>query len=192
MRWPSLSGESSRSHGRNRQDIASNFREARYQPRLFHWSASPSNVKRRARRYALWICHSILANLVLLSLLPTARAQSGLPDGPGRAVVERMCTTCHGLNVVTGQRMTKQHWADQVDDMVSRGAVGSDADIRTGGPPNTSPGILARANLRPTTGGNQQPRRREASLRLHHRPQPMQGRVRSGTALRRGLPSIGS
>jgi hypothetical protein len=26
--------------------------------------------------------------------------------------------------------MTKQHWADQVDDMVSRGAVGSDADVR--------------------------------------------------------------
>jgi hypothetical protein len=45
---------------------------------------------------------------VFLSLALTAHAQSGLPDGPGRTVVERMCTTCHGLNVFTGQRMTRQ------------------------------------------------------------------------------------
>ena len=41
-----------------------------------------------------------------------------------------MCTSCHGLNVVTGQRMTKKAWAAQVDDMVSRGAIGSTEDIR--------------------------------------------------------------
>ena len=32
--------------------------------------------------------------------------------------------------MVTGQRMTKKGWAGQVDDMVSRGAVGSGADIK--------------------------------------------------------------
>ena len=71
-----------------------------------------------------------LVAMVCLSVALAARAQSGLPDGPGKAVVERMCATCHGLNVVTGQRMTKQRWADQVDDMVSRGAVGSDKDVQ--------------------------------------------------------------
>ena len=59
-----------------------------------------------------------------------AQAQADLPQGPGRAVVERMCTSCHGLNVVTAQRMTKKAWAAQVDDMVSRGAIGSADDIR--------------------------------------------------------------
>ena len=63
-------------------------------------------------------------------ILSRAQAQAGLPEGPGRVVLERMCTSCHGLNVVTGQRMTKKGWAGQVDDMVSRGAVGSSADIQ--------------------------------------------------------------
>ena len=65
-----------------------------------------------------------------LGTISRVEAQSDLPQGPGRAVLERMCTTCHGLNVVTGQRMTKKGWADQVDDMVARGAVGSSDDIR--------------------------------------------------------------
>src|ERR1700741_4099021 len=81
-------------------------------------SASPSNLQNRARRYACWMCYPALAGFMFQSFALNAHAQSGLPDGPGKAVVERMCTTCHGLNVVTGQRMTKQHWADQVDDMV--------------------------------------------------------------------------
>jgi alcohol dehydrogenase (cytochrome c) len=91
---------------------------------------SPSNVWRRARRVACCTSYSALAGFVFLNLALTAHGQSGLPDGAGKAVVERMCTACHGLNVVTGQRMTRQGWADQVDDMVSRGAVGTDADIK--------------------------------------------------------------
>jgi alcohol dehydrogenase (cytochrome c) len=59
-----------------------------------------------------------------------AQTQADLPPGQGRTVLERMCTSCHGLNVVTGQRMTKKAWAAQVDDMVSRGAIGSVDDIR--------------------------------------------------------------
>ncbi len=89
------------------------------------WTAPPSKTQRWARRHAV-----LVAALVFLSFTRSAHAQSGLPEGPGKTVVERMCTTCHGLNVVTGQRMTKQEWADQVDDMVARGAIGSDADIR--------------------------------------------------------------
>jgi cytochrome c5 len=88
-------------------------------------AATPSKVKSRARRHTL-----LVAGLVFLSFARSTHAQSVLPEGPGKAVVERMCTACHGLNVVTAQRMTKQHWADQVDDMVARGAIGSDADIR--------------------------------------------------------------
>ncbi len=58
-----------------------------------------------------------------------ARAQSSLPDGPGRMVVERMCTSCHGVEQFTGLRMTKQHWSATVADMLTRGAQGSDSDV---------------------------------------------------------------
>jgi competence protein ComEA len=55
-------------------------------------------------------------------------AQS-LPDGPGKAVTERMCKPCHGLENVVREKRTKDRWADIVDDMVSRGAQGTDAEI---------------------------------------------------------------
>jgi len=45
----------------------------------------------------------------------------------------RYCTHVHPMsriNVITGQRMTRTQWAEQVDDMVSRGAVGTDQDIK--------------------------------------------------------------
>ncbi len=71
-----------------------------------------------------------LLSIALVGVLSKAEAQTDLPQGPGRAVVERMCTSCHGLNVVTAQRMTRKAWASQVDDMVSRGAIGSTEDIR--------------------------------------------------------------
>jgi competence ComEA-like helix-hairpin-helix protein len=55
-------------------------------------------------------------------------AQS-LPDGPGKAVTERMCKPCHGLENVVREKRTKDRWTEVVDDMVSRGAQGTDAEI---------------------------------------------------------------
>ena len=51
-----------------------------------------------------------------------------LPEGPGRAVVERMCTRCHGLSVVTATRRPRDEWQDVVGNMVRRGASGSSED----------------------------------------------------------------
>jgi hypothetical protein len=55
--------------------------------------------------------------------------QSALPDGPGKDVVERMCVGCHDMKTVTSKHQTQDEWAQTVDDMVSRGANGSDEDI---------------------------------------------------------------
>jgi hypothetical protein len=52
-----------------------------------------------------------------------------LPDGPGKKVVQRMCTSCHDLKTVTAKHATHDEWASTVDLMVSRGADGSDADV---------------------------------------------------------------
>jgi alcohol dehydrogenase (cytochrome c) len=57
--------------------------------------------------------------------------QDTFPNGPGQAVATRMCSQCHGLNVITPLRMDHDRWAAKVNDMVSRGAQGSDADIAT-------------------------------------------------------------
>src|SRR5258708_4045009 len=43
-----------------------------------------------------------------------------LPEGPGKALTERVCTSCHGLENVVRARMTKERWNSVVEDMVSR------------------------------------------------------------------------
>ncbi|HVW86399.1 MAG TPA: cytochrome c [Bryobacteraceae bacterium] len=58
-----------------------------------------------------------------------AKTDSSLPEGPGKAVTERVCTACHGLENVVRARMTKERWGTVVDDMVSRGAAASDSEI---------------------------------------------------------------
>jgi competence protein ComEA len=52
-----------------------------------------------------------------------------MPDGQGKDVVQKMCTPCHTLSNVVKARMTKERWAGVVDDMVARGADGTDDEI---------------------------------------------------------------
>jgi len=52
-----------------------------------------------------------------------------LPEGPGKAVTERVCAECHGLDQVTQARMTRQGWSDVVKDMVGRGAKATDREV---------------------------------------------------------------
>jgi competence protein ComEA len=63
-------------------------------------------------------------NFVLMLTL-----MQSLPDGPGKAVTERMCKPCHGLDNVVRARRTEDKWAEVVDDMVSRGAKGTDDEV---------------------------------------------------------------
>jgi competence ComEA-like helix-hairpin-helix protein len=57
----------------------------------------------------------------------TAWAQSGqnLPEGKGKAEFTRICGQCHGVGVVIKTTNTPEGWAAVVDDMVSRGAQGT-------------------------------------------------------------------
>jgi competence protein ComEA len=63
-------------------------------------------------------------NFVLMLALTQA-----LPDGAGKTVTERMCKGCHGLDNVVRSRFTEDKWSEVVDDMVSRGAKGTDDEI---------------------------------------------------------------
>jgi len=65
--------------------------------------------------------------IAALSVVPVEAQQ--LPDGPGKAVVEKLCSDCHGLATIVGLRRTKAGWETTVDDMASRGAKGTDDEF---------------------------------------------------------------
>jgi len=73
-----------------------------------------------------YVSAGLLGGVLLL-----AQQESGqLPEGKGKAEVQRICGgACHGLEVITSQRKTKEGWTTVVDTMVSRGAQGSDQEI---------------------------------------------------------------
>jgi hypothetical protein len=52
-----------------------------------------------------------------------------LPEGKDRALVERLCTECHDLEQTVLLRQSRERWSALVDDMVGRGAPGSDAEL---------------------------------------------------------------
>jgi competence ComEA-like helix-hairpin-helix protein len=62
---------------------------------------------------------------LLLAPFLMARAQdnSSLPEGPGRELVLKKCTTsCHGAEVATNAAMDKNGWRGVVNQMVASGA----------------------------------------------------------------------
>lgn len=52
-----------------------------------------------------------------------------LPDGKGKAEFERICSNCHTTAMVARLKNTSDGWKSIVDDMVSRGAQGSQDDL---------------------------------------------------------------
>jgi competence ComEA-like helix-hairpin-helix protein len=67
----------------------------------------------------------------MAAVILTAAQGDDLPDDKGKDVVLRMCTNCHGIAQVTSTRYSKKFWGSVVDDMVSRGAEGSDEDVNS-------------------------------------------------------------
>ncbi len=62
----------------------------------------------------------------------TASAQapvSQLPEGPHRETVQRICSTCHSVQIFVGQGMTREQWGGVVSSMIGRGAKISDAEF---------------------------------------------------------------
>lgn len=75
---------------------------------------------------------TIIAGLLLLCLPwlgSPAAAQSELPDGKGKDTVIKVCVNCHGAEEITALHQAKGVWTSVVDDMVSRGATGTDEEL---------------------------------------------------------------
>jgi putative heme-binding domain-containing protein len=62
--------------------------------------------------------------IACLAFAVSIQAQS-LPEGRGRADFQRICGTCHSLARATSQRLTRGEWTRVVNDMVARGAQGT-------------------------------------------------------------------
>ncbi len=68
--------------------------------------------------HALWICPGVLF------------AQSvKLPDGPGKETTQKVCGSCHAAEMVIGRQETRESWGAIVEDMIQRGATGTDDEL---------------------------------------------------------------
>ena len=68
--------------------------------------------------------------LTLLALPVLLEAQSlKLPDAPGKATTQKVCGSCHGAELVIGRQEARESWAAVVDDMIQRGATGTDDEF---------------------------------------------------------------
>ena len=53
----------------------------------------------------------------------------GLPDGPGKATVVKVCGVCHEPRRAASVRLTRDGWQSLIQDMVKRGAKGTDDEL---------------------------------------------------------------
>jgi competence protein ComEA len=76
-------------------------------------------------------CTAVCAVALLLLGLPVIlEAQSlKLPDAPGRAATQKVCGSCHAAELVIGRQEARETWATVVDDMIQRGATGTDEEF---------------------------------------------------------------
>jgi hypothetical protein len=74
----------------------------------------------------------MLRALILTLVFPilSAQTKAELPNAPGRAVVLRVCTKCHGIEMFANIRMSRDEWKYEVDGMIARGAKANRQDAR--------------------------------------------------------------
>ena len=73
-------------------------------------------------RLLLW---PLLAGFVL-----AAAADSDLPDGKGKEIVEDTCSDCHSLERIKSQRMTEEGWNGTIREMIENGASINSDDVK--------------------------------------------------------------
>ena len=74
------------------------------------------------------IKQSILIAISALAFPAVASAQ-GLPDGPGKAELQKVCGLCHQAERAAAVRLTREGWEEVINSMIARGARGSDAEF---------------------------------------------------------------
>jgi competence protein ComEA len=73
---------------------------------------------------------NLLLTTSTLALALASAASAQLPDGPGKAETEKICSQCHELERSISLRQDRAGWQATMDKMVNLGAKGSDKDFQ--------------------------------------------------------------
>lgn len=71
---------------------------------------------------------AVIALLAILALSAQETDATRLPPGEGKDLVANACLECHNSGNFRRMRMSKEEWADDVADMIDRGAKASAAE----------------------------------------------------------------
>jgi competence protein ComEA len=77
--------------------------------------------------------HAIVRKLALcvgsVALLGFNVQAQDLPDGEGKQLVQKICSSCHGLETALADGYSEASWRKLVNTMISRGAEGTDEEF---------------------------------------------------------------
>ncbi|MCU1322261.1 MAG: hypothetical protein JWM43_1910 [Acidobacteriaceae bacterium] len=73
--------------------------------------------------------HIVSFSMFICLTLSTMAFGQALPDEKGKAEFQRICSNCHAVAMATRLRNSEEAWKSVVNDMVSRGAQGSQEDL---------------------------------------------------------------
>ena len=73
----------------------------------------------------------LAAGMTLVIAMPflASQDQTNLPENKDKATLQKVCAGCHELDAVLASRRTAIGWRQNVDEMISRGAEGSGAEM---------------------------------------------------------------
>jgi type 1 glutamine amidotransferase len=60
-----------------------------------------------------------------------APQDAGLPDGPGKSAVLKICGECHAVEQAVSMRASEKDWKDVIALMIDRGATGTDEEFKS-------------------------------------------------------------
>ena len=69
----------------------------------------------------------VVLSVIVFAQAPTTR-DSGLPDGPGKTALLKVCNDCHGAESAVAQLKTRDEWSKTLDEMAANGAQASDEE----------------------------------------------------------------
>jgi len=64
---------------------------------------------------------AVLLGTVLVGIVVRANAQPTLPEGPNRALVERVCGSCHDVEMVAINGRSEEGWNGTIEEMTGYG-----------------------------------------------------------------------
>jgi len=64
---------------------------------------------------------AVALSAVLFGMVARVNAQSKLPDGPNRALVEKVCASCHDIEMVAINGRSEAGWDGTIEEMTGYG-----------------------------------------------------------------------